>query len=172
MSLPCLETARFHLRPLGEDDDELYVALYTDADVMRHVGEPLTLRAASRAFNKVATFNRREDGGYRTWVVVDRATVKTCGLLALVAQQGASEIGALIWPQYHNDGIATEIIRRLMDFAFMECGLDVIFTRHLVANNGAEGLKRKLDFERIPTVGSRDGEVRWERIRQRWQHHG
>lgn len=172
MSVPHLASARFHLRPLAVDDEDLYLALYTDAEVMRHVGDALTLTAARSAFDKVLAFNQQATGAYRTWVVVERSTNEVWGLLALVARDGGSEIGALIWPQYHNAGVATEIIRRLVDFAFTEGGVDSVFTRHRAANGGAEGLMRKLDFERIPAVGSRDGGVRWERTRQRWQRAG
>lgn len=167
-----LETARFRLRPLKAHDDGLYIALYTNAEVMRHVGDALTLAAARNAFDKVLAFAQRTDGGYQAWVVVDRSTGEEWGLLALVAREGGSEIGALIWPQYHNAGVATEIIRRLMDFAFSEGGVDTVFTRHRTVNGGAEGLMRKLDFRRIPAEGSKGGEVRWERTRRRWQRAG
>ena len=158
-----MQTERFELRPLAPPDSELYIALYTDAEVMRHAGDALTREAARGAFDKVVALNQRTDGGYRAWVVVDRSTGEEKGLLALVAQEGGSEIGALIWPQYHNAGVATEIIRRLIDFAFAEGGVDTVFTRHRAENGGAEGLMRKLDFRRIPAEGSREGEVRWER---------
>ena len=169
LGAPPLETARFRLRPLEAHDDGLYIALYTDEEVMRHVGEPMAAVAARSAFDKVVAFSQRTDGRYQAWVVVDRSTGEEWGLLALVAREGGSEIGALIWPQYHNAGVATEIIRRLMDFAFAEGGVDTVFTRHRAVNGGAEGLMRKLDFRRIPAEGSKEGEVRWERTRQRWQ---
>ena len=169
MRAPPLETARFRLRPLKAHDDGLYIALYTDEEVMRHVGEPMAAVAARSAFDKVVAFSQRTDGRYQAWVVVDRSTGEEWGLLALVAREGGSEIGALIWPQYHNAGVATEIIRRLVDFAFAEGGVDTVFTRHRAVNGGAEGLMRKLDFRRIPAEGSKEGEVRWERTRQRWQ---
>lgn len=172
MSAPCLGSARFLLRPLAVADEDLYLALYTDAEVMTHVSDVLTPIAARSAFDKVVAFNRQAAGAYLTWVVVERSTGDAWGLLALVARDGGSEIGALIWPRYHNTGVATEIIRRLMDFAFTEGGVGSVFTRHRAANGGAEGLMRKLDFERIPAVGSRDGGVRWERTRQRWHRAG
>jgi RimJ/RimL family protein N-acetyltransferase len=168
MALRVMQTARFELRPLMSSDANLYIALYTNAQVMRHVGEPLTLAAARRSFEKVVASNQCESGEYRTWVVVDRSTRDAWGLLALVAREGASEIGALIWPRCQNAGVATEIICRLMDHAF-EDGVETVFTRHRAVNGGAEGLMRKLDFERTPAVGSWDGVVRWERTRQRWQ---
>lgn len=172
LGAPPLETARFRLRPLEAHDDGLYIALYTDEEVMRHVGEPMAAVAARSAFDKVVAFSQRTDGRYQAWVVMDRSTGEEWGLLALVAREGGSEIGALIWPQYHNAGVATEIIRRLMDFAFAEGGVDTVFTRHRAVNGGAEGLMRKLDFKRIPAEGSKGGEVRWERTRRRWQRAG
>lgn len=148
-----MQTERFELRPLAPRDSGLYIGLYTNAKVMRHVGDALTLPAARSAFDKVLAFTQRTDGGYQAWVVVERSTGEEWGLLALVAREGGSEIGALIWPQYHNAGVATEIIRRLMDFAFAEGGVDMVFTRHRAENGGAESLMRKLDFRRIPGRG-------------------
>ncbi|MBD9477639.1 GNAT family N-acetyltransferase [Pseudoxanthomonas sp. PXM02] len=170
MSLLSLDTARFHLRPLAARDAALYVALYTDPAVMRHVVEPLDAAVARQAFSKVESFSRNGSRDYRTWVVVEKASDREIGLLALVAREGMHEIGALIWPEWHNGGVATEIIRRLMDFAFSEDGCQIVFTRHQAENGGAEGLMRKLDFERTPAEGHRDGGVRWERTRARWQH--
>jgi [ribosomal protein S5]-alanine N-acetyltransferase len=170
MNLPSLESERFDLRPLTAADAALYVALYTDPAVMRHVTEPMDAESASQAFSKVESLNRRESGSCRTWVVVEKTTGQEIGLLALVAREGMCEIGALIWPAWHNGGVATEIIRRLMDFAFAEGGCQTVFTRHRVENGGAEGLMRKLDFQRIPSEGHLDGGVRWERTRARWQH--
>lgn len=170
MSPQSLDTVRFRMRPLGTGDAALYVALYSDPGVMRHVVEPLDAVAARQAFGKVESSNRRGSRDYRTWVVVDKATQREIGLLALVAREGMHEIGALIWPEWHNGGVATEIIRRLMDFAFGEDGCRIVFTRHRAENGGAEGLMRKLDFERVPADGHRDGGVRWERTRARWQH--
>ncbi|WP_213603890.1 GNAT family N-acetyltransferase [Pseudoxanthomonas japonensis] len=169
MNLPSLDSERFDLRPLTARDTALYVALYTDAAVMRHVAEPMDAKSASQAFSKVESLNRRGSDDYRTWVIVEKATGQDIGLLALVAREGIHEIGALIWPEWHNGGVATEIIRRLMDFAFAEGGSQAVFTRHRAENGGAEGLMRKLDFQRIPSEGHRDGGVRWERTRARWQ---
>ncbi len=137
---------------------------------MLYVSEPPGVATARRAFAKVEASNRLGDGDYRTWVIVERASQQDIGLLALVAGKGMSEIGALILPEWHSDGVATEIIRRLVDFAFMKCGVETVFTRHRAENGGAEGLMRKLDFERIPVEGHREGRVRWERTRLRWQH--
>jgi ribosomal-protein-alanine N-acetyltransferase len=165
MSPPSLESERFYMRPLVIGDAPLYVALYTDPVVMLHVVEPLDAVAARQAFDKVASFNRQGGDSYRTWVVVEKVAGREIGLLALVARDGMYEIGALIRPEWHNGGVATEIIRRLMDFAFMEGGCETVFTRHRAENGGAEGLMRKLDFERIPVKGHRDGVVRWEKKR-------
>lgn len=169
MTVPSLETARFQLRPLALGDAALYIALYTDPAVMLHVVEPLDAAVAGQAFRRVESFNRWGCEEYRTWVVVEKAARQEIGLLALVARDGMHEIGALIWPKWHNGGAATEIIRRLMDFAFADIGCETVFTLHRAENGGAEGLMRKLDFRRIPAEGSKGGEVRWERTRQRWQ---
>ena len=90
MRAPPLETARFRLRPLKAHDDGLYIALYTDEEVMRHVGEPMAAVAARSAFDKVVAFSQRTDGRYQAWVVVDRSTDEEWGLLALVAREGGS----------------------------------------------------------------------------------
>jgi len=169
LKLPTLETGRFRMRPLSAEDAALYVALYTDPELMRHVAEPLETGAALQAFTKVASFNRLESEDYRTWVVVEKAEGHEIGLLALVARDAMHEIGALIWPKHHNGGVATEIIRRLMDFAFTEGGCETVFTSHRVENGGAEGLMRKLDFQRIPAEGHLSGGVRWERTLAHWQ---
>ena len=45
-------TERLLIRPLNEQDKNLYVSLYTDVKIMRNIGEPLSTKAAEQAFNR------------------------------------------------------------------------------------------------------------------------
>ncbi len=63
-------TERLLIRPLAEQDKILYLSLYTDAKVMRNIGEPLTAEAAEKGAISTkdfrAKFGRAKNLGDRT----------------------------------------------------------------------------------------------------------
>jgi hypothetical protein len=55
------ETPRVKARLLREDDLDLYLALYTDPEVMRHIGPVLGRNEVEAIFSRVLNENRRPD---------------------------------------------------------------------------------------------------------------
>ena len=56
------ETPRVRVRLLCEDDLDLYLALYTDPDVMRYIGPVLGKEEAEVQFRKALALNRDAAG--------------------------------------------------------------------------------------------------------------
>lgn len=160
-----LETARTSLRLLGDQDVELYIRIYTDTEMMRHVCEPFTIQRARGAFEMTLAHNRARSSGLKTWVVHRRDIDNELGLLALNVDGRRAEIGALILPQWQNMGFSTELINRLVEYAFHEQGVDLVYTRHRMSNGQADGLMKKLNFVRVPPQTEDAGQVRWERAK-------
>ena len=53
------ETDRLRMRPLRADDEALFLDLYTDAETMRYIGEPLSLERAKRSLRKLSGVDQR-----------------------------------------------------------------------------------------------------------------
>lgn len=164
-----LETERLELRPMDERDRDLYCRIYTDAGLMRHVGEGLTQEAALAAHGKVCVLNRDADFRYRCWVMRHRENEEDIGLLALVGHKKSAEIGAMILTEWHSRGIAAEVIRCLVEFAFAEYGIAEVYTRHHRENGLALGLMHKLNFVHVPSKPQDEGRIRWSQKFSQWE---
>lgn len=163
-----LETERLHLRPLDERDEALYCRIYTDAELMRHVGEPLTREAAQKAFIEVCRLNGEAKFRYRCWVVIHREIGEETGFLGLVGNSGQAEIGGMILPGWQGRSISAETFPAGIEVAFGEYKLDRINVRYRCSNGLADGLMRKLCFSKVPQALCENGWVRWTLDSQDW----
>ena len=168
-----LKSARLHLRPLREADQDLYREIYTDATLMRHVGHPLDEDSAQRAFLATCRQISKDPPLAMYWVMEDAAEAKEVGLVALVWRSGqeGAEIGAMVLGHAHRAGYATEAMCTVIDHAFRELGLSALWGHHPSSNAASVGLMRKLGFlQTPPTLPKLD--CRWELSFARWAEFG
>lgn len=165
------DTARLHLRPIGEADEALYCHLYTDPDLMQHIAPPITMEAARRSF---AMALRQQSWARQRWILVDQAaTARTgVGLLGLFLDAGeaagrCAEIGVMLLPAWQGRGFAAEAIAAMAERVFLASHVDALWTRHAPRNALATGLMHKLRFvpEDMPGDAS---QRRWTLTRARW----
>lgn len=166
-----LHTPRLHLRPLRQDDETLYRTLYTDAEVMRHVAEPLTRAAAQRAFAAVMRQLAAEPPQSRYWILASRDTGEDLGLMALVPDReddSSAEVGVLLLGPAQCRGYAAEAIAALADAVFAAPHRQRLWTRHARDNPAAVGLMRKLGFDPMEDAATGPAPVRWQLERGAW----
>lgn len=150
------------MRPLAEGDQALYCVLYTNAGLMRHIGPPLEAAAAQRAFHASCDHNLL--GLERsTWVIVERASSRDIGLVALIREDQGAEIGAMLLPERHRLGFASEALSALVETAFAGNALPWLSARHAVGHTAMESVMRKLNFVRRLPASPHDQIVHWRR---------
>lgn len=129
-----LATERLVLEPLGPDDVELTRVLLSDPEVTRYVMDPIDPADAPREH---ARCSRRGAGGrLGIWKLTERASGAFVGsgvLLPLPIDaedtdwpslvedrypDAEIEVGYLLRPAFWGRGFATEVCRRLLQFAF------------------------------------------------------
>jgi RimJ/RimL family protein N-acetyltransferase len=161
-------TPLFELRPLSERDRETYIALYTDAGVMSHIGPSQDAVSAERDFH--ATLRALADGACRKefWTLVEPGQNDGIGLIGLVRDdQGGSDLGIVIFTSRQGRSYAAYAIAAVANHAFDHLGLHMVRTRHTAANARTEGLMHKLGF--LPdanAAGSQD--LRWQLTPGQW----
>lgn len=121
-------TERLLIRPLAEQDKALYISLYSDAKIMRNIGEPLSLEAAEKAFNSTLKAMSKEKPKVMTWAIVTLYDNKAVGIQALNWQkstehidskkQKTAEIGIMLSPTSHGKFIPKEATGAIMEYAF------------------------------------------------------
>lgn len=166
-----LQRPQLSLRRLGADDEDLYCALYCDAGVMRHVGEPLTVGAARRAFAATVRINASPSWVPSYWVIEAQQQRACVGLMGMI--RGASdldaELGILIRPAWQGRGCAVEALTMLVQRAFSATPLTSLHARHAGGNRAMLGVLRRLGF----APKSPDAELslgcQWELSREDWR---
>ncbi|GAB3383617.1 GNAT family N-acetyltransferase [Lysobacter fragariae] len=164
-----LESSRLLLRPLDETDEALYGAIYTDADLMRHVGPPLDIGSLQRSFAAACRGMSQVPVRALFWVMRERATDADIGLVALMWREAgkAAEIGAMVLAKAHRLGYAQEAMSTVIDHAFNHLEVSSLWGHHPSANTASIGLMDGLGFVRTPATHP-NLDYRWELPRSRW----
>ncbi|WP_245236122.1 GNAT family N-acetyltransferase [Paenibacillus sonchi] len=69
--------------------------------------------------------------------------VGNCGLISVSKEHNNGELGFFIHPEYWNTGLATEACQALIDFGFMNLGLERIHGRCMSKNIGSKRVMEK-----------------------------
>lgn len=165
-----LTTPRLLLRPLTVRDDEFYCSLYTDPLVMQHVGPALGREAALINFDKAVRGASQSPPLRHRWVLVERDSDDSVGLVGLDYDNLCAEVGALLLVAHQKRGYAAEAIAALADLAFNKLGLARLHTRHAPINAGAAGLMRKLGFVLDSPIAQEKAQRRWQLTVQQWDY--
>lgn len=167
--LPTLAGSQLVLRPLGDQDQSLYLALYGDAETMARAMPALDAASALRAFRR----ERRAQGEAGTrrmaWTLSEKCDGSAFGLLGLVLDDaGGAEVGVVLPPARQGRGHATEAIALVAQHAFQTLALESLYTRHAEGHGPARGLMLRLGFEPA-AIGTPPHPVRWTLTRESWQ---
>ncbi len=156
-NIPVLETERFILRKMSLDDTD---------DMYEYAKDPGLTRFLSWSphSSKAFTFEylsylqgRYKAGCFYDWAIVCRDTGKmigTCGFTRFDYPNDSAELGYVLNPAYHGQGIATEVLARVIQYGFevlalnrLECRFmpDNIASRRVMEKNGMsfEGIRRQ-----------------------------
>jgi RimJ/RimL family protein N-acetyltransferase len=168
-----IDTPRLRLQLLQADsntDRTLYCDVYADPDVMRRIAEPLSIEAATRAFSSACRHNLASNPGHRFWRIEDINSQSAIGLAALRREGARAEIGVMLFREWWNRGICSEVFVVLLKFGFEQAGLDAIDARS-AEDEGLPVIERLLaPFGFLRTrAGALDGMGHWELSRAAWE---
>jgi len=143
-------TERLLIRPLAEQDKILYLSLYTDAKVMRNIGEPLTAEAAEKAFVSTLKAMSKSQPKILTWAIVDKTTNEAIGLQALnladKSNPQSAEIGIMLSQKFNGKLLPEEAMGALMEYAFTQLHIDCIHAFYSKKNLATKRFVNKLGF--------------------------
>lgn len=163
---------RLLLRPMVAGDRDLYVRLYSDPMVMRHIATPRSVTEADASFDRACALqhdlqqSQHQDLQHDQpafpprWIAELRETGQGIGLLCLIADTGSStaETGVMLLPEAQRRGLAAEALATLVRAAF-ERGWAAMWARHAPANQAMARVLAGLGFE-AEAFGD-DGDCRW-----------
>ena len=152
--MPILTTDRFILRKLSLDDTDDMYEYAKDADVTRfltwspHKDKGFTLEYLTYLQT------RYKAGEFYDWAIVWKDSGKmlgTCGFTRFDCKNDFAEIGYVINPEYHGQGIATEVVGRVIQYGFENLMLNRIECRFIEGNGASRRVMEKngMKFEGI-----------------------
>ena len=143
-SPPVLHTKRLTLRRMERGDYSDMFDYARHEEITRyllwnpHPDKEYTLRYLSFVQNKY------RQGEFFDWAVVFSGhMIGTCGFTAIDELNLCGEIGYVISPRYQNYGIATEAVMRVIDFAFVNLGLNRLECRYMIGNDASRRVMEK-----------------------------
>lgn len=167
------ETSRIRGRLVAEGDAGLYRDLYTDASVMRHVGETMTVEQASEAFSRALRHNANPAARARYWHIFDRVGGRSMGLASLVrdaARPQAAEIGLMLLVPFQRTGVGQQALAAIIDGALTArkwpLALEDVTVRHVVDNIAVTSLVESLGF--MPERIAESGFLAWHVTADSW----
>jgi len=144
-----LTTERLVLRPYDCEDEAAIVALLTDPDVMRFVGDGVFAPdRARRVFEKV--FVLYERGSWGVWAVTERETDRLVGSAEIKPRPNDEwEIVYILGKDAWGKGYATELGRELVRYGFERLALDCVTATVDYANAVSIRVLEKLGMRQI-----------------------
>lgn len=110
-----ISTSRLLIRPLAESDLQLYLDLYTDAETMVFVGEPLPQEKAINSFQSALRINAKTPFKRLFLAIVEQG--RCAGLCAINqwdSETAEVEVGIMLLRPWHCLGYATEALAALI----------------------------------------------------------
>lgn len=153
---------RLILTPLELTDIDLAVELWTDPEVVRHICEVPTEAEVRQEMSD--TIKRGGNGGIGTWCIADRKTGEKLGstyLLPMPTEDDDVDYGLIIMGQMPDadievgyflkrsawgKGYATEVCKRILQFAFQEASLDTVVASVDANNIASQNVLEKSGF--------------------------
>ena len=124
-----METERLVLRRYVEKDKQDFIRLFTDAAVMKHVGDGVLNAEQAEAFWR-KLFEKLYPQNFNIWAVFakrDSAYVGHAGIYPRPTRKEDWEFVYFLDRNAWGKGYATEIARRVIEFGFEELNLPEVF---------------------------------------------
>jgi ribosomal-protein-alanine N-acetyltransferase len=149
--IPTLETDRLILRGMQVSDAEDMYAYARRPSVTQYLTwNPHTDLAETREYLTYVG-QRYRTGDFYDWAVVDKESgrgegrmIGTCGFTSFNCPHDSAEIGYVLNPDYQGRGLATEAVRRVLEFGFVDLGLHRIEAHFMEGNDASRRLMERV----------------------------
>ncbi len=120
-----METERLIFNFYAEKDKADFISLFTDAAVMKHVGDGVLTREQAEAFWQ-KLFEKLYPQNYKIWAVFAKENSRYVGHAGIYPRPTRKEDWEFVYflnQKSWEKGYATEIAQRIIEFAFEELSL-------------------------------------------------
>jgi ribosomal-protein-alanine N-acetyltransferase len=146
------QTLRLLVRPFLSEEEQIFVDLYSDDEVTRHVTKRNEEERRQR-FKEL--LEDPADSGLGRWGVFDRGDggfIGTCKLMPNDTDINKIELGYVLARKYWGRGLATELTKALVEYGFQKKGLWEICACVDPGNAASQNVLLKAGLKRNGTV--------------------
>ena len=148
--IPTLQTERLTLRGMRVSDAEDMYAYAKDEPVTRYL--TWTPHPNLHHTKEYLTYigQRYRTGDFFDWALIckeDGHMIGTCGFTAFHFSSDSAEIGYVLNPAYHGQGLATEAVREVIRFGFEELSLHRIEAKFMMENIRSQKLMERVGMQ-------------------------
>jgi RimJ/RimL family protein N-acetyltransferase len=167
-------SARLRFRPLDAVDERLFCELYTDAETMRFVGQPLSRERAAGSFRKALTRNSQTPIVCCYLAVVEKCDgrpIGICSIHKIDRAQRRAEAGIILQPAARGRGRSKEAFAALITTSFAVLPVDEIRAEISVDHLAAECMVAGIGFiesDLRPAEGRLPARRVWSAHRGSW----
>lgn len=148
--MPILETDRLYLRAIKQCDVD---------DIFEYSSDPKTSKYLLWDVHKSVRYTQEivdlilakyRSGEYNDWAIIYKENQKmigTCGFTNIDAENSNVEIGYVLNPKYWNLGIATEVVQRVVEFAFENMKVNRVEAKFLFGNDASLAVMEKIGMK-------------------------
>lgn len=152
--IPTLETDRLTLRRIKNCDAYDMYDYSCRSDVTKYLlWSPHPSIDYTKAYISSLQSQYRS-GNFYDWAIVlrdENKMIGTVGYTEINTHNNSAELGYVINPHFWRKGFATEAVSALIEFGFVELGLNRIYARYMVGNENSRRVMEKcgMSFEGI-----------------------
>ena len=171
------QTPRLWIRPLTSDDEDLYIALFTDALTMQFIAPALSVARAQRSFRAYLRSSRSA----REWLflaLIDKSSEQPfgiCTIQQLDERRRRAEAGIMLKPAVHGRGFAKEGLAAVVGRAFAVLPIDEVWLEVAAANAVVQRVALSVGFTRGSSVAAGETTTKyniWSATRDSWVLNG
>jgi len=150
-TFPILITERLTLRKLSKKHSEEVLQLRSDAEVNKYLGRKLS-KTVEDALNFISSIIENEEDNLYYWAITKTGEDKLLGTICLfdfLENLKKCEIGYELLSKYHGQGIMTEAVRKVLEYAIKIQAIKTIDAQTHINNQSSTKLLQRLNFKKL-----------------------
>lgn len=148
-----LETPRLLLRKILPCDEQDMFEYSKNPETSKYLlWEPHHSVAFTRAH--ICYLQKQyQNASFFDWALVDKKSGKmigTCGFTEIYEKRKTAEVGYVLSPAFHRQGLAPEALNKVMEYGFCTLGLNRLLARVMEENLASQKVLTRLGFQLDP----------------------
>jgi len=155
-------------------DQELYFKVYTDAEIMKYIGEPLSQKRVEGAWRASIEQESITPVLRKTWTLTEIDSSRSVGIAAFGLEDKEDKtatIGCMFVLEAHGRGYATAVLQKVTELAFDKYGVNKLTSYSVIANKASFKLMVRLGYSYKEVLTDHDelkAGIYWSLTKQDW----